>query len=698
MHTFSFSYPWWYVLFCLITGVLYAYIMYFREKKFSDYSIWLKRTMALLRFMAVGLITFLLLAPFIKSVQEELKLPVLVIATDQSLSVDETNDENLINKLNGGMLAMQENLAEKFDVRRVYFGSKVTEAPDSTQNKSTNIGHFLNYIEDQYSDQNLGAIIMATDGIYNEGPNPLYLKSGSPAPIYTIALGDTTQKKDIYIQNVLYNRITYLGDKFPVQIDVSAFNCSGNTTKLIIESLENGRAVQVSNQPLQVDSPDFFSTSTLILDTNTPGIKRYRARIEGIAGEYNTKNNSRDFFVEVLDARQKILILANAPHPDLGALKNQITENKNYEAEIRYMSDQNISVANYNLVILHNLPSENNNLSSVLSEINKNNIPRIFIVGMQTSLNLFNQVQDVIQVQGNSKSTEEIQAFLNPVFSQFTTSESLSGQLRALPPLLTPFGTYKAKGTANVYLYQQIKKIKTDYPMIAFSDERGIRTTVICGEGIWRWRLFDYLQHQNYDRIGELVNKVVLLSSIKSDKRKFRTSTSKNLFRENEAILLDAQLYNDGYELVNDPDVRVVIKSEDNREFPFTFSKYMNYYTLDAGLFPPGTFRYQASVTFNGKILTSEGSFTVESIQLEMYDLTARHGLLTSLSEKTGGMMIRPQNIQALQDSLLKNESIKPVIYQSNTTKSIIHYRLLFFLILALLSVEWFFRRYFGSY
>jgi hypothetical protein len=672
--------------------------MYFREKKFADYSIWLKRTMAFLRFMAVGLITFLLLAPFIKSVQEELKLPVLVIASDQSLSVQETNDGNLLNKLNEDIQTMQENLAEKFDVKRVYFGSKVTETPDSAQNKSTNIGQFLNYVEDEYSDQNLGAIVMATDGIYNEGPNPLYLKSGTLAPIYTIALGDTTQKKDIYIQNVLYNRITYLGDKFPVQVDVSAFNCSGNSTRLIIESLENGKAVQISSQPLQVDSPDFFSTSTQILDTNSPGIKRYRVRIEGIAGEYNTKNNSRDFFVEVLDARQKILILANAPHPDLGALKNLITENKNYDADIHYMSDQNTIIANYNLVILHNLPSENNNISSVLNELNKNNVPRIFIVGMQTSLNLLNQVQDVIQVQGNTKSTEEIQAFLNADFSQFTTSEDLSSQLRALPPLMTPFGTYKARGTANVYLYQEIKKIKTDYPMIAFSDERGIRTTVICGEGIWRWRLFDFLQHQNYDRIGELVNKVVLLSSIKSDKRKFRTSTSKNLFRENEAILLDAQLYNDGYELVNDPDVRLVIKSEDNREFPFTLSKYMNYYTLDAGLFPPGTFRYQASVTFNGKVLTSEGTFTVESIQLEMYDLTARHGILASLSEKTGGTMIRPQNIQVLQDSLLKNESIKPVIYQSNTTKSIIHYHLLFFLILAFLSTEWFFRRYFGSY
>jgi hypothetical protein len=481
-------------------------------------------------------------------------------------------------------------------------------------------------------------------------------------------------------------------------VDISAFNCKGSKTKLIIESVEAGKTMLISSQEMLIDSPDFFNTTTSILESKTPGIKRYRVRIEGINGEYNTKNNSRDFFVEILDARQKILILANAPHPDLGAIKNLITENKNYDADIRYASEQNINYVNYNLVILHNLPSEMQNVTSILNDLNKNRIPRIFIVGMQTSLNLLNQVQNVIQVQGNTKSTEEIQALLNPAFSQFTTSEALNSQFRALPPLLTPFGTYKVKGNASVYLYQQIKKIKTDYPMIAFAEEQGIKTSVVCGEGIWKWRLFDHLQHQNYERIGELVNKVILLTSLKTDKRKFRTSTSKNLFRENETILFDAQLYNDGSELINVPEVSLVIKSEDNREFPFTFSKYMNYYTLDAGLFPPGSFKYRASVTFNGKILTSEGSFTVESIQLELYDLTARHGVLKSLSDKMGGIMVQPKNIQALQDSLLASNTLKPVIYQSNTTKSIIHYRLIFFIILGLLSTEWFFRRYFGSY
>ena len=35
-------------------------------------------------------------------------------------------------------------------------------------------------------------------------------------------------------------------------------------------------------------------------------------------------NNVKDVFVDIIDGRQKILLLANAPHPDLGAIKNAI--------------------------------------------------------------------------------------------------------------------------------------------------------------------------------------------------------------------------------------------------------------------------------------------------------------------------------------------------------------------------------------
>ncbi|MBL0100898.1 MAG: hypothetical protein IPP49_13410 [Saprospiraceae bacterium] len=150
--------------------------------------------------------------------------------------------------------------------------------------------------------------------------------------------------------------------------------------------------------------------------------------------------------------------------------------------------------------------------------------------------------------------------------------------------------------------------------------------------------------------------------------------------------------------MINDPDVKLIIKDEAGKEFTYTFSKTQNYYTLNADLFSQGSYTYTASVNQNGKVLTSTGKFNVESIQLEHFDLTARHGLLKGLSEKYGGTMVYPSQIATLQDLLLKNENIKPMLYQSNSTKGIIHLKWLFFLILALLASEWFLRRYFGNY
>ena len=233
---------------------------------------------------------------------------------------------------------------------------------------------------------------------------------------------------------------------------------------------------------------------------------------------------------------------------------------------------------------------------------------------------------------------------------------------------------------------------------MAFGEKGGIKTTVFCGEGIWKWRLFDYLQHKNYDLTTELINKTIQVTSVKSDKRKFRANTSKNLYKENEAVLFDAQLYNDSYEMINEPDVKLVIKDESNKEYNYTFSKTQNYYSLNADLFTQGSYTYTASTTYNGKVLTVSGRFNVEAIQLEQYDLTARHGLLRELSSKYNGKMFYPSNMKELGDMVLANENIKPVLYESSSTQSIINLKWIFFLLLALLSVEWFLRRYFGNY
>ncbi len=673
--------------------------MYFRDKRFSDYNPIFTKILGILRTLSVTLIALLLLSPFVKTITEDTKTPLIIIASDKSESIKEGEKNETIDLYKNNLLALDKAFEGKYDVKYLNFGSEVnTEKLDSFNAKSTNISKLFQYITDNYSDQNLGAVIMGTDGIYNEGNNPLYTDNKFNAPLYTVALGDTTQKKDLYFLNVLHNKIAYLGDKFSIQVDVSAFNCIGSTTTLTLEMVSGAQSKKIAQENIPIGTNSFFTTKTFLVDANQSGVIRYRVRLSAVNGEFNLNNNVKEFFIEILDARQKILLLANAPHPDLAALKSIITSNKNYEADIAFIGDLKENIAKYNLVILHNLPSETSDITGVLSQLDKNSIPRIFIVGLQTSLNKFNKSQDVIQINGNSKNNEEIQAEFNNGFTLFTTSENLKNKLKTFPPLVTPFGEYKAGASTNIYLYQNIKKIKTNYPLISFGENNGVKTSVITGEGIWKWRLFDFLQHKNYELTTELINKTVQVTSVKSDKRKFRANTSKNLYKENESILFDAQLYNDSYEMINEPDVKLVIKDESNKEYAYTFSKTQNYYSLDADLFPQGSYSYTASTTYNGKVQSTSGRFNVESIQLEQYDLTARHSLLKELSEKYNGKMYYPATMQELGKVILSNETIKPVMFESSSTKSIINIKWIFFLLLALLSIEWFMRRYFGNY
>ncbi|MBK8345910.1 MAG: hypothetical protein IPL12_23065 [Bacteroidetes bacterium] len=63
------DYPSWFWLLCLAGALLYAGGMYFREKKMKDalQNKWWLRALSAIRFLAVFIIAFLLLNPYLKS-------------------------------------------------------------------------------------------------------------------------------------------------------------------------------------------------------------------------------------------------------------------------------------------------------------------------------------------------------------------------------------------------------------------------------------------------------------------------------------------------------------------------------------------------------------------------------------------------------------------------------------------------------
>ena len=695
MSNLSLSYPSWYIILCILLGVAYAVLLYTRSGTFKENK-WLHWVLGIMRAGLVSVLAILLLSPQIKSILTETKKPIIVVAQDNSESVTANMSKEEQASFQTNYQQLKDELAKDYEVKTYSFGSEVRENMDfSYTDKVSNISEVLNTVYDQYSNQNLGAVILATDGIYNEGSNPIYAGTKLSAPIYTVALGDTTPQKDVLIKRVFHNKIAYLGDKFSIQVDVAAQNCAGANTQLVVKKL-NGGAAQTF--PIKVDKNNYFTTKEVILDADVAGVQRFVFSVNTIAGEVSTVNNNKEIFVDVLDARQKILILADSPHPDLSAIKSSMESNKNYEVEVKYANNTNINIPAYDFIILHQLPSKGMPSNTVFSAIKNNKKPVLFIVGSQTDIGKFNSAQDMLNITGVTQSTNDVQASVANNFSLYKVDPLITNALPRFAPVLSPFGQFAEGPNSAVLAYQRIGKVDTKYPLIVFGETNGAKSAVIAAENIWKWKLFDFLENKNHDIFEELLGKCIQYLSLKEDKRKFRVSLDKNIFNENEQIIFDAELYNQSYELINEPDASLSITDDKGKKYNFTFDKVSNAYRLDAGLLGVGNYNYTAKTFSNGEELKYNGQFSIRPIQLELFETTADHSLLKLLSDKYGGDMVAPASLSSISSSIKEKGNVKPVLYESTKTRSVINLNWILFLLLGLLVLEWFLRRYFGSY
>jgi hypothetical protein len=220
---------------------------------------------------------------------------------------------------------------------------------------------------------------------------------------------------------------------------------------------------------------------------------------------------------------------------------------------------------------------------------------------------------------------------------------------------------------------------------------------VIAAEGIWRWKLQDFQDHGNNDMFNELIDKTVQYLSVKRDKSQFRIVCKSN-FQENQPIEIEAEVYNESYELINTPDVNLDIENEQGRKYPFTFSRTSNAYRLNAGFLPPGEYKYQSRTKVGDKVLTQNGAFSISPLVLEATNTTADHQLLFNLAQKHNGEMIYPGELSGLAAKIIKREDIKPVIYNPQKLADLISLKWIFFVLLFLLSAEWLMRKRNGSY
>ncbi|WP_421763390.1 hypothetical protein [Ekhidna sp.] len=668
------EYSGWWILLIVIAAVLLSYMLY--SKKNTPWNKTQNWILATIRFLAILSVSILLLSPAIRQITNTVEKPIVAIALDNSESIVArgTSEDSIKYSIN----QIKESLEElELDVPIITFNDSI-----NFSSPTSNLSKLVKKVEDQLEGQHLSTILLATDGIYNRGSSPLY--KNYLKPVVSLGLGDTLSPRDISISRTLYNRITYKGNETPIRLEVKQKGYDNR--EVLMQLRENGKVLD--KQKIQLKNS--LQEVEFTVKSENEGLRRLVASITQITDESTFENNKANVFMEVIDGRKKVLIVANAPHPDIKAIRSTLEETGNYQTEV-YIPEINDQKPNevYDVVIFHGA------FTSGINFIPKENPGIWYIISNESSITSINKNLPFLNIERRGSQPDKVAGSFNQNFSKFKI-EDVSA-FEEYPPVQVPFGDYSISGPTEILMYQKLGNIITQKPLMTVYDDGASKTAVLLGQNIWQWKLQESAINKNSNQFDNLITKTIQFLSVKNDKKQFRFSVRKRNITDTEPPLFDVEVYNDIYERIYNNKIAITITPEggESQNFTFTDSEFNSVFRSPS--LPPGIYRFSASVNIGDKTYTDRGEFSVQNINPEYLDLTADHQLLRNISKKSGGKYFH-LNERGELINYLKTKDLKSKIKSEENLIPLYQAWWWYLIIFLLFSSEWFLRKFWGGY
>jgi hypothetical protein len=683
----------WLIIPIASVAAFLSFHFYKKEGWYADLKSFHQHLLRSLRFGSLFLIGLLLLGLTLQTINYREEKPVFISLIDNSVSMMNNKDSNLIkSRISSFRDKLKNKFGQRFELIELYVGTNVSNQELDFSEKTSNLEIGFDKINKDYYNRNIGGIAFISDGNYNVGANPAYsAEKISLTPIFSLAVGDTIPRKDQLIKNVSVNEIAFLNNEFPIEVDLESIKLGGKSARLSI--FENGK--QVASQIITYsNSKRDFKQANFTLKAKNIGFQTYTLKLQALEGESTLKNNQRTFYLEVIDSRSKVLVLAGAPHPDVAALKEVLDQNENIESESHLIKDWNKDLEKTNLVVWHE-PGTNFD-GSVLQQLQEKRIPLLYILGPNTDVAVINKLKLGISGMRGS-NTDDIQPTLAKGFNEFELSEKLAEALEFYPPLKSKFGVLKVDGKPLILLNQRVGPVKKSDPLLFFVNRNNLKTGVLYGEGLWRWKLNDYIRSGNHDAFSELFSKTINFLMVKQQESGLRIEFPKR-FSIEEEVIVNASFYNSALEPITKPKIELNLINSDGKIFRSQFGVNGTAYKLSLGKLKAGKYKWEARTKFNGKTYRKSGVFIVEDIELEKIESVANHGVMKQVSKQSNGKFYLLKDFERLLSDIETREDITTMSFAETTFNKLIDYIALISVILLLLIGEWFLRRYLGNY
>ncbi len=624
----------------------------------------------------------MLLNPLINYLERTTVSPKVIFVLDNSASINKSIDKTaLFTKIQQLKTKLEQ---EENEVLLRTIDNKKIDLLDSLRFDlpMTDLSHPLTAIQREFEEENLHSVILFSDGLQNKGTNPLY--KNYHYPIHTVALGDTSTSKDIILQKVNFNQKVSPKTEIPIDVLINYEGFSGEP--ILLEVLANDEKKHTTRIETTVGST-FIKKRIYLQSPAKEGIYEYILDIKAKKGEYTTDNNQKKIIFQVIEKKQAILIAASAPHPDIRAIKTALENDERNEIDVFISSNDDIvENKSYALVIFYGLPNKQNIGNNVFEQLIKNSKAHMFVLSTQTDINKLNTYNNCMKVLPKLNQKDKVTPVYNTSFGMYGLAHK--DFFQTLPPIIVPFADYQLKASSHVVLQQKIGSILTEKPLLAVNLSRTSPSAVLVGEGFWSWRAISYDHSKEIFLFDELLLKTSQLLCTSQNKKRFQCKPQKKIYSENETINFDVSLYNALYEPITDATLNIALKKNGK-----LIQKKDVQHGLEAITFTSlsaGKYTYEAKTQLNDTTLIDKGFFIIEKINLELYHHRANHDLLRELSERTRA---NAYDINKLNSFEYHASKAKAKIKTREDIVSIIKYKVVFFVILLLVAIEWIIRK-----
>lgn len=665
-----------FLILALVVSFTIAFYLYGYRSTLSTRLRWIFGS---LRFLSIFLLLLLLINPSLKTISLETVKPKLLVLLDNSKSISYLEDDSQVGDLVEGFKNNTE-LNQRFELEYYRFGNDLHPL-DSLQfvDSHTKISEALFSVRDIYKNQT-APIVLVTDGNQTWGTDYRFIKDRLNQPVYPVVLGDTVQHSDLYIGSIHVNRYAYLKNEFPVEMFVGY---TGDETISQEVTVRQGASIVYRNT-LTLSPQNNVQLLHFTLLANQTGIQTYEAHITPLPDEKLVSNNTRHFAIEVIDQATQVLIVSDLVHPDLGALHKSIGSNEQRKVVFTTPQEADKHLEESHLVVLY---QPNSTFDRVWNQQVQSKSNMLVITGVHTDWNFLNRSQSWFRK--NAFNREQVQGVLHTGYSIFQVDDI---GFSSFPPLETSLGTLSYSVPHQILLEQKIHQIITESPLAATLETEGMRIGVLDGEGWWRWRAAVYVKHKNFQPFDDFLSAIV--QYLASDQQRNRLDVqAEPFYYHHDDVKIKAQFFDQNYIFNSQASLTIVVKNQETQEsYSFPFLLRNNYFEVNLSSLPTGN--YDFTVTVKDENYSRSGEFSILGYEVERQFLNADTQRLLEISHTQ--QIYNTANYKSLIDILLEDENFKPI--QKSQTKSVflVDWKWLLFLLVSVLSIEWFIRKYNG--